>query len=154
MAEGKDDDAPAAENLRLMALDAEDLAVIASHAQDAVVRVGDMIFLPKERRFVLALNRFDWLTTEGGVPQRARAGLHFENVLKASLQGFRQNRPDDILNLLDIEFFPGEAPSGAVVLIFSGGCALRLDVECLEARMADLGPRWRARHAPGHQTGA
>jgi hypothetical protein len=154
MAESKDDKTPAAQNLRLMALDAEDLAVIAAHAQDAIVRVGDMVYLPRERRFVLGLNRFDWLAAEEGVPQRARAGLHFENVLNASLQGFRQDRPEDILNLLDIEFFPGEAPSGVVALIFSGGCALRLEVECLEARMADLGARWRARHAPGHKPGA
>jgi hypothetical protein len=144
-------DRPAGENLRLMALDAEDLAVLAAHLQDAILRVGDMVYLADERRFVLALNRFDWLGYEAGAAQRAQTGLHFENVRKVELQGFRQDRPDDILNLLDLEFTPGEAPSGEVKLIFSGSCALRLDVECLEARMADLGPRWRARHAPGHK---
>jgi hypothetical protein len=144
-------DRPAAKNLRLMALDAEDLAVLAAHLQDAILRVGDMVYLAEERRFVLALNRFDWIAQEAGAPQRAQAGLHFENVRKVALHGFRQDRPDDILNLLDLEFTPGEAPSGAVKLIFSGGCALRLEVECLEARMADLGPRWRARHTPGHK---
>jgi hypothetical protein len=41
-----------------------------------------------------------------------------------------------------------------VDLVFSGGCAVRLEVECLEARMADLGPRWRTRHAPGHGEGS
>jgi hypothetical protein len=145
------DDGPTVENLRLMALDAEDLAVLAAHLQDAILRVGDMVYLAAERRFVLALNRFDWLGLEAGASQRAQTGLHFENVRKVAFQGFRQDRPDDILNLLDVEFTPGEAPSGVVKLIFSGSCALRLDVECLEARMADLGPRWRARHAPGHK---
>ncbi len=146
-------DSPAEERLRLIALDSEDLAVLSAHLQDSILRIGDMLYLPGEQRFVLALNRFDWLTAGSAAPQRALVGLHFEKVRNVALQGFRQDRPDDILNLLDIEFFPGEAPSGIVALVFSGGCALRLDVECLEARMADLGPRWRARHAPGHGTG-
>jgi hypothetical protein len=141
----------AEERLRLIALDSEDLAVLSAHLQDAILRVGDMVYLPREQRFVLALNRFDWFSTVCGcAPQRAQTGLHFEKVRKVELQGFRQDRPDDILNLLHIEFIPGEAPSGAVALVFSGGCALRLEVECLEACMADLGPRWPARHAPGH----
>jgi hypothetical protein len=150
MAQGKDAEQAPAANLRLMALDAEDLAVFATHLQDAILRVGDMLFLPAERRFVLVVNRFDWISAAAGVPQRAQTGLHFENVRKVTLHGFRQDRPDDILNLLNIDFIAGEAPAGLVSLVFSGGCALRLEVECLEARMADLGPRWRARHAPGH----
>jgi hypothetical protein len=150
MTQDKDDDAPVGRALRLMAFDSEDLAVIAAHVQDAILRVGDMLYLPREQRFVLVLKRFDWLASEAGAPQRAQAGLHFEHARKVSLQGFRTDRPDDILCLLDIEFVPGEAPGGSVLLVFSGGCAVRLDVECLEARMADLGPRWRVRHAPGH----
>jgi hypothetical protein len=147
------DQQSSSERLKLIALDSEDLAVLSAHLQDAILRVGDMVYLPAEQRFVLALNRFDWFSeASGGAPQRAQTGLHFEKVRKVSLTGFHQDRPDDILNLLDIEFFPGEAPSGAVALVFSGGCALLLEVECLEARMADLGPRWRARLAPGHGT--
>ncbi|MGO9391919.1 DUF2948 family protein [Rhodoblastus sp.] len=153
MTQGSDSQS-ADEKLRLIALDDEDLAVISAHLQDSILRVGDMVYLPGEQRFVMALNRFDWLAAAcGGAPQRAQAGLHFEKVRKVSLQGFRQDRPDDILNLLHIEFIPGDSPSGEVALLFSGGCALRLEVECLEARMADIGPRWRARHAPGHKTG-
>ncbi|MDI9848529.1 DUF2948 family protein [Rhodoblastus sp. 17X3] len=150
MTQDKDSGAPAGRDLRLMACDSEDLAVLAAHVQDAILRVGDMIYLPRERRFVLSMKRFDWLGAVEGAPQRTQAGLHFEHVRKASLQGFRQDRPDDILYLLSLEFIPGDAPSGSVKLVFSGGCAVRLEVECLEARMADLGPRWRARHAPGH----
>jgi hypothetical protein len=134
MAQGKESDAVAAENLRLIALDAEDLAVLAAHLQDAILRVGDMIYLPDEQRFVMALNRFDWLSAATGAPQRTQTGLHFEKVRKVA-----------------IDFTQGDAPAGTVTLIFSGGCALRLEVDCLEGRMADLGPRWRARHAPGHE---
>ncbi len=136
--------------LRLAALDVDDLSVFSTHLQDAVTRVGDMIFLPEQKRFVLALNRFDWAGMTKGRMERCRAGLHFERVLGVSRLGFRQDRPNDILNLLHIEFTPGEAPSGQIVLTFSGGCALRLDVECLEGQMRDIGPRWPTRRAPGH----
>ncbi|HEX9905739.1 MAG TPA: DUF2948 family protein, partial [Propylenella sp.] len=46
-----------ADPLRLIALDEEDLAVISTHVQDAIVRVGDLAFRPAEQRFALAMNR-------------------------------------------------------------------------------------------------
>ncbi|WP_298427359.1 DUF2948 family protein [Rhodoblastus sp.] len=154
MTEKRDIEPAPGRDLKLMACDDEDLAVLSAHLQDAILRVGDMAYLKHERRFVLVLQRFDWLASAGGAPQRAQTGLHFEHVRTVALQGFRQDRPDDLLNLLNIEFFPGEAPAGEARLIFSGGCAIRLELECMEARMADLGPRWRVRHAPGHGGGA
>ena len=53
--------------LRLVALDPDDLAVISAHLQDALLRVGDIVYLPKERRFVVQTRRFDW---EASAPQR------------------------------------------------------------------------------------
>ncbi|MCI4677216.1 DUF2948 family protein [Rhodoblastus acidophilus] len=150
MTQRRDDEPPGGRDLRLMARDADDLAVLAAHLQDAILRVGDMLYQPRERRFVLVLKRFDWLASASGAPQRALTGLHFENVRRVSLRGFRQDRPDDLLYLLNIEFIAGEPPSGQARLVFSGDCAVKLDVECLEVRMADLGTRWRVRHAPGH----
>jgi hypothetical protein len=135
-------------NLRLMAVDEDDLAVLSAHTQDAVLHVGDMLYLQKERRFVLALHRFDWLRAEAH--QRVQSGLHFEHVRKVARHGFRQDRADDILNLLSIVFLPGDAPSGEIVLTFSGGCAVKLEVECIEGRLADLGPRWPCKHTPEH----
>ena len=56
----------AQERLRLRARDADDLAVIAACVQDALVPVVDMAFLPTEKRFVLALNRFRWDLVDAG----------------------------------------------------------------------------------------
>jgi hypothetical protein len=55
-----------------------------------------------------------------------------------------------VLNLLAVEFIPTDAPAGYVTLTFSGGAALRLDVECLEAELADLGPEWATAACPAH----
>ena len=46
--------------LKLIALDQDDIAVVSTHLQDAVVKVADIIWLPSEHRLVLGLNRFDW----------------------------------------------------------------------------------------------
>ena len=57
--------------LKLVALDPEDLAIISTHLQDAVLRVGDIVFLPKERRFAIEVRRFDW---EAGFDSRPSGG--------------------------------------------------------------------------------
>ncbi len=136
--------------LRLLAQDTEDLAVLSAHMQDAVIRVGDMAWLPKSRRFALAGSRFDWLAAEAGRMERCHVGLHFDGVLGAASMGFDPAGHDLALNLLSIEFTPGDAPAGEIVLTFSGGAAVRLAVECLDAQLRDLGPRWQTKMRPGH----
>ena len=131
--------------LRLMARDPDDLAVVSAHMQDAVVRVGDITFLPKQRRFALVAARFDWLSAEARRMERRYVGLHFDHVSRVTRAGIDQTKPDGVLNLLSLSFAPGEAPGGVVTLTFSGGGAIRLEVECVEARMRDLGSRWKTR---------
>jgi hypothetical protein len=109
-----------------------------------------MAYLQLAKRFAFVADRFDWLCCAGGSNERCQTGLHFERVLKVARTGFDQGKTDTRLNLLSIVFNPTDAPAGQVTLIFSGGAALRLDVECLEVQMRDLGPRWKARAQPDH----
>lgn len=137
--------APAA--LRLLAFDDEDLAVLSAHVQDMTVRPGDFAWLPGDKTFAFAGERFDWVGADGGLCQRVECGLHFERVLRVRKQAFDGQTT---LNLLSILFEPGDAPSGAVTLAFSGGATIRLDVECLEAQLRDLGPRRPCGCKPDH----
>jgi hypothetical protein len=142
--------------LKLIALDAEDLAVISAHLQDAVLQVGDMAYLPHHKRFAAIGNRFDWVgairhensKTDGYA--RRRAALRFERVLGARLQGIDLQRKTAVLSLLAISFEPGSAPEGTVTLHFADGAAIQLHVECIEAEMQDLGPVWRTQSMPQH----
>ena len=140
------------DGLKFIALDAEDLAVVSTHLQDAVVKVADIHWLPRERRLVVALNRFDWEATLDADPKyrRRRAALRFDRVLACKCRDVAPTEKELVLNLLAVEFEPGDAPAGQVTLIFSGGAALRLQVECLEAELADLGPVWTTTTCPGH----
>jgi hypothetical protein len=135
--------------LSLAALDDEDLAVISAHMQDAVLKVGDMAFTPGKKQFALVANRFAW--DEADVPQRRRTGLHFDRVLSARTQNIRTREKDAVLSLLSISFRDTDTPSGEVLLTFSGGGAVLLKVECLEAQMRDLGPAWTAGSIPHHE---
>jgi hypothetical protein len=147
--------APATTPLKLIALDEEDLAIVSSHLQDAVVRVEDLAYLPGQKRFAAVLNRFDWeKAVKGGggekTYERRRAALRFDRVLAAKLKNIKPTARDRILSLLAVSFEPGEAPSGKVTLFFSGDASILLEVECIEAELKDLGPVWRTRHKPQH----
>ncbi len=135
--------------LKLFAFDPEDLAVLSAHLQDAIATVGDIAYLPKEKRFAMVLNRFDWTAADGNPPVRRRAGIHFERVLAAKTRGIDLAAREAIVNLLAVEFEEQESPSGVVTLLFSGGAAIQLEVECLEAALCDLGPQWPAQR-PRH----
>ncbi len=138
--------------LRLAAIDEEDLAVISAHAQDAVFHVGDMMYLPKERRFAIAMNRFIWEKADGRRPnyQRRRAAITFDRVNWAKTRDIDRGRPDRALELLAIHFEATDAPAGLVTLVFAGGGAVRLGVEVIEVRLADLGAAWPTAVKPTH----
>ena len=127
--------------LKLIALDADDLAVISAHVQDARVQTSDIIWRQGEKRLVAGINRPDWEQTLSGEagPRRLVAALRFDRVLSCKSRNIDLAAPETALELLGIEFHPAEAPGGSVVLLFSHGGALRLDVECLECELADLG---------------
>lgn len=140
------------DELKFVVLDGEDLAVVSAHLQDAVLKVSDVLYRPQEKRLVIALNRFDWEGAQADRPEfrRRRAALRFERVLSCKCRNVQQRGKDAVLNLLAVEFAPADAPSGVVTLTFSGDAALRLEVECLEAELADLGPAWTTASCPTH----
>lgn len=142
-------------DLKLAALDAEDLSVISAHLQDAVLQVGDMAYLPAEHRFAALANRFDWAAAEGAngrrpSMERRRTVLRFDRVLEAKCQKIDLKSKRQVLSLLAIQFEPTEPPGGYVTLVFAGGAAIRLKVECIEGEMRDLGAAWKAQRRPEH----
>jgi len=136
--------------LKLVALDREGLAVISAHVQDTCVRREDMTWMPKRKRFVLGGMRYDWAAAKSGPEERVGTVLRFDRVLSVSHLGLADRPPDDGLNLLAVTFEKTDAPSGMVFLSFADGAIARLEVECLEAELRDVGPRQAACECPGH----
>ena len=146
------------EELKLVALDKDDIEVVSAHVQDALVKVADIFWQPREHRFVMAVNRFDWmnavdldgLKNKSPDYRRCRTALRFERVVSCKCRGLDQTGKDALLNLLAVEFAERDAPGGIVTMTFSGGGAIRLEVECLEAELVDLGEVFSAMAYPHH----
>jgi hypothetical protein len=146
------------EELKLVALDKDDIEIVSAHVQDALVKTADIFWKPREHRFVMALKRFDWmnavdakgLNDQSPQYRRCRTALRFERVVSCKCRGLDQSSRDAQLNLLAIEFSERDAPSGTVTMTFSGGGAIRLEVECLEAELVDLGEVFSAKICPYH----
>ncbi|WP_296428455.1 DUF2948 family protein [Yoonia sp.] len=129
--------------LRLKALDAEDLAVIATLVQDAIFPASEMRWDRKARRFALLLNRFRWedapkaaLRKRGF--ERVQAVLAFEDVMRVQSQGVNPSDPDLVFSLLSIAFEPGEDGMGRITLTLAGDGVVALEVEALEAVLRDV----------------
>jgi len=141
------------ECLKLLALDDEDLAVLSAHSQDAVMKVGDLTYLPKENRFALVMNRFIWEKADGRRKsyERRRTAVVFDRVKAVSTSHLRRDCRNAVLDLLAISFEETDTPAGNILLVFAGGAAIRLEVECIEARLADLGTAWATQAMPHHE---
>jgi len=140
--------------LRLRAADPEDIQVLSSFLQDALVRVGDMGYERRARRFVLVLNRYRWEAPPGaGHAQgsRVRTGVHFQGVLAARSKGIARDDPDQVIELLTVDAALREDGAGTIVMVFAGGALICLDVECIACELSDLGEPWPARHRPRHR---
>ena len=135
--------------LRLAAGDAEDLQILSARLQDAVLKLKDVSWQPRKRRFAAVVNRLKW---EEGGKTRVRAGLHFDSVLKVQSHKVKLGAEEAVIDLLAATFTPsGEDPGGVVELVLAGGGAIRLTVECIEAELADLTQPWAARGTPDHE---
>jgi len=141
--------------LNLGALDADDLQVISSLVQDAVLPASEMSWRPKEQRFALLVNRFRW-EDEGRDrhgSERVQSVLVVENVQRVASQGVNPRDTDTILSLLSLSFEPGEDGTGHLLLTLAGDGAIRLAVEALEVTLKDVTRPYRAPSgkAPDHR---
>ncbi|SFB10908.1 Protein of unknown function [Rhizobium sp. NFR07] len=139
--------------LKLLALDKDDLDVVSAHMQDAVFKLADVSWSATEKMFSLAANRFDWEAATGKRKgfERHRAALVFKRALAVRSTGIDRNRKEDVLSLLAVRFVQkGEGPEGTVELVLSGDATIALDVECIEVALADIGGAWETASRPRH----
>ncbi len=142
--------APAVAPLRLLAEDADDLAVISAAVQDAIAKIGDIGWDAAGRRLTIGFNRFRWEAGARKGGERVRSGLQLGSVLKVQQRNLRPGVKGAVISLLSISFEPGEAPGGVISLTFAGGGDLRCEVECIDAALVDVSTPWSTTHKPGH----
>lgn len=145
--------------LRLVAADEEDLRVMSTLVQDAVLPIEEISWKPLTRRFAILLNRFRWEDEEsarkrGRAFERVQSVLAFEDVEKVEAQGLDQKEKDTVLSILGVTFTPGEDGTGTVDLLLSGDGGFRLTVEAVNATLTDVTRPYEAPsgRAPYHGT--
>lgn len=143
--------------LRLIAQTAEDVQVVSSLVQDAVLPITEMRYDRKARRFVLLLNRFRWEDKAAAEVskrdyERVRSLLVVEDVLSVKSYGIDRSDKDMILSLLSVGFTAGEEGMGVVELTLAGDGVISIAVEALDLRLEDVTRPYVApsRQAPNH----
>ncbi len=150
--------------LKIIARDAEDLAVVSSCLQDSLIPLNEMRYLPRERRFIMVANRFRWERAvqpkhepepgadasfdsdeDFGARQRINAGICIDRVLAVRSRGIDRSKPDDFLSLLSVQL-----DGNKLLFQFAGGGVIQVEVEGLALYLSDLGKAWPTQWQPDH----
>ena len=119
--------------LKLIARSSEDIQVMSALLQDALLASVDMQFFSGDNSFVMLANRFCW-EADQKAPQRRLCGLKIGQVEKVQTKGM-QLAAGQFYNLLSIAY---EEAGNCMILTFSGGSALRLQINAINALLHDV----------------
>ena len=141
-------------HLKLIGKNEEDLKIISAYLQDSVVIIKDIVFLKKNRTFIMILNRFMWEDVEKGVfrqNKRVRCALKFEEVTKVQSKNINQKNKNKPLEYLAIKSSLISDNIFKIKIFFSGGGIITIISEVIEVTMSDLGKAWNVKYFPAHK---
>ena len=133
--------------LKLKAFDENDLVIISSLCQDAIIKEHEYGYDKKSKRFAILMNRF---CHESNDQKRIRTAIHFDYVENLKTRNINKDDKDETLVLLAIKFDETKKPSGSITLEFSGNKAINLLVENIEVFLTDIGDPWVTNKKPDH----
>ena len=141
-------------NLKLMARNKEDLKVMSAYCQDSLVFIKDMVFLKKNKHFIMIVNRFMWEDAEKGAfrqNKRIRCAIKFDEILKVKSKKINQKSKNRVLEFLTLKC--NEIPDNnyEIKILFAGESVITLVAEFIEVIMHDLGKAWNVKHFPKHK---
>jgi len=141
-------------NLKLIGENQEDLKTISAYIQDSIVNVGDIVFLEKNRIFIMLVNRFMWEVVNKdtlGQNKRIRCAIKFEGILKVKSKKINQENRSKSLECLAIECNKILNKNYEIIFLFSGNGLITLIAEVIEVVLQDLGKAWSVKHIPKHK---
>jgi len=141
-------------NLKLIGKNKEDLEIISSYIQDSIVSIGDMVFLEKNRIFLMIINRFMWENVEKKISKRIkriRCAIKFAEVLKVKSKKIDQKNKNTTLECLAIKCNEILNKNYEIIFFFSGQGVITLIAESIEVVLHDLGEAWNVKHIPKHK---
>ena len=141
-------------NLKLKGKSIEDLKIISSYLQDSIVQTKDIIFLERNRIFIIILNRFMWEDIEKGIfrkNRRIRCALKFEEVLEVKSKNINQKNKNKPLEYMAIKSNILSNNNFQIKIFFSGGGVITAVSEIIKVLINDLGKPWKVKYFPLHK---
>ena len=142
------------DHLKSLGKNIEDLKVISAYCQDSLVKVKDIIFLKKNKTFIMMISRFMWEDLEKGAfrkNKRIRSAIKFEDILKVSSKKINQKNKNRLLECLAIKCNQLPNQNSEINIFFAGDGIITLISETIEVSLNDLGKPWNVKHFPKHK---
>ena len=140
-------------NLKLIGKNWEDLKVISAYLQDSIITVRDIVFLKKNKTFIMIANRFMWEDVEKGVfrkNKRIRSAIKFEEVIQVKSKNINQKNTKRSLECLAIKCSSTNNEKYEINIFFSGDSIITIISEAIEVILHDLGNPWNVKNIPKH----
>ena len=141
-------------NLKLIGKNQDDLKVISAYLQDSIVTVKDIVFLKRNKSFIMIVNRFMWEDVEKGVfrqNKRIRCAVKFEEVIKVESKNINQKKNNKPLECLAIKCSSIIDETYKINIFFAGNSIITITSEVIEVALHDLGKPWHVKHIPIHK---
>ena len=140
--------------LKLIGKNIEDLKTISAYCQDSIVKIKDLIYLKKNKIFIMMLGRFMWDDIEKGVfrnYKRIKSVLKFNFIEKVLAKNINQQQKNRNLELLAIKSSYNENNLYDINLIFSGNSMILLRSDEIDVMLDDQEYFWEVKHSPKHK---
>ena len=140
--------------LRLIGNNIEDLKVISAYCQDAIIKITDLVYLKKNKIFIVKLSRFMWEDLEKGVfrkYKRIDSYLRFNFIEKVVSKNIDQKKNRKNLELLTIKPFLDKNDYYEINLIFSGNSVISIKSESIDVILDDQETFREVKNFPKHK---
>jgi hypothetical protein len=140
--------------LKLIGKNIEDLKTISAYSQDSIVKIRDIVYLKKNKIFIVMLSRFMWEDLEKGVfrnYKRIKSVLKFNFIENVSAKNINQQQKNRNLELLVIKSNYNQNNLYDISLIFSGNNIILLKSEEIDVMLDDQEYFWEVKHSPKHR---
>ena len=119
---------------KIIAKSPDDLQFISACCYQAKVKISDIKYLPKNKIFIVSLERYNRETEDK--KSKINSIIKFEFIESTKSKKIDQNNPDLILELLAIDVFKKNFKY-EIVLLFSNNKIINLNAEVIEITLED-----------------
>ena len=129
--------------INLAAQNEEDLLIFSTLCQDSIIKISNIKWAKRSKRFYLLINRFCWELNDLSKKKslnmlRINSIMSFNSVLSVKSVGIQQNKTSDITSLLTLNYNFITFEKQAIDLIFSGNSQISLNIECIDVFLKDI----------------